>query len=110
MLKRLGIMVLVCVLVAVSAMQMIPAAASGPAGPLASASMPCDHDQPATPHDSHPAGCLDMSGCLACPVLTGSPVITVETFAWSAASYSPSANALVGRSVEPELFPPILRV
>ena len=64
-----------------------------------------DSEKTATPSSGMAVGCIDRPGCL--------PVIAIRlrsstTLGWTLAIYSLPSVALSGRSVNPELRPPIL--
>lgn len=68
----------------------------------------CDHPKPPCP-DRTP-NCIDHFGCLSVPALSISPTALQMPFQWASIAYISGATSLVGRSVEPELSPPILAV
>jgi hypothetical protein len=92
-------------------------------GPLTSAnvaagmSVPC-HDGMAsdmapisdsgTPCKGMMPTCADAMGCIIFAALPAAPTSTAVAVVWAAIDYPALASMLDGRSVEPELFPPIL--
>ncbi|HEV2548414.1 MAG TPA: hypothetical protein VGU20_13825 [Stellaceae bacterium] len=111
MLKRLSNVLLVLALVA------------GTTGALTSANvaagmpMPCNDgtasdmapiSDPATPCKGMMPTCADATGCIIVAALPAAPTSGSVPVVWAAFDYPSLAAMLDGRSIEPELFPPIL--
>lgn len=78
--------------------------AAAPAKPMA------DCDGPGMPPTKPMPNCIDHFGCLAVPALTTAPTSLSKPVQWASVAYTSGATSLIGRSVEPELSPPILAV
>jgi hypothetical protein len=66
--------------------------------PMSDSSMPCKGMMPA---------CADAMGCIVLAALPAAPTAASVAVVWAAIDYPVLASMLDGRSVEPELFPPI---
>jgi hypothetical protein len=111
MLRRLSILLLALAFVV------------GTMGPLtfanvaAAVPMPC-HDGMAsdlapmsdsgTPCKGMMPGCADAMGCIVLAALPPAPTAASVPVVWAVVDYPVLSSMLDGRSVEPELFPPIL--
>lgn len=60
------------------------------------------------PCTGHTPTCIDHVGCVTLSALPISPVSPPIAFRWTSVAYDFAAEPLAGRSVEPELAPPIL--
>jgi hypothetical protein len=69
-----------------------------------------DCDGPVMPPAKPMSNCIGHFGCLTVPALATAPTALPTPFRWASIAYIPGATSLVGRSVEPELSPPILAV
>jgi hypothetical protein len=69
-----------------------------------------DRDGPGMPPAKPMANCIDHFGCLTVPALATAPTALPMPFRWASIAYMSGAPSLVGRSIEPELSPPILAV
>jgi hypothetical protein len=69
--------------------------------------MMADCDQPMPPAKQMP-GCIEHTGCLCVPTLPAAPAASAVPFRWTSIHYAPGTEVLAGRSVKPELLPPIL--
>ena len=69
-----------------------------------------DRDGPVMPPAKPMPNCIDHVGCLTVPALSTAPTALPMPFRWASVAYISGAASLVGRSVEPELSPPILTV
>jgi hypothetical protein len=69
-----------------------------------------DCDGPGVPPAKPMANCIDHFGCLTVPALATAPTAPPTPFRWVSITYISGATSLIGRSVEPELSPPILAV
>jgi hypothetical protein len=78
--------------------------AAAPVKPMA------DCDRPGVPPAKPMPNCIDHFGCLTVPALAIAPTALPMPFRWASIAYISGATSLVGRSVEPELSPPILAV
>jgi hypothetical protein len=67
----------------------------------------CDH--PAAPCKGMTPGCIDSMGCVAIVALPTMPLLTSAPLHWDVLSYRVVDVAMNGRTIRPELFPPILR-
>jgi hypothetical protein len=66
--------------------------------------------EPQAPPVKHMPNCIDHYGCLTVQALPTAPTALSMPFQWAPIAYIADATSLVGRSVEPELSPPILAV
>ena len=108
MLKRISIHLLAVVLVIATTVQAIPRA-SVAAPEMAMAGM----DMSGASHRAPPCkgmtpACTDCLGC-ATAGLPATPVLVSAPIVWGELRYAPIIIALTGRTIRPELFPPILR-
>jgi len=69
-----------------------------------------DCDRPGVPPAKPMPNCIDHLGCLTISALATAPTALPMPFRWASIAYMSGATSLVGRSVEPELSPPILAV
>jgi hypothetical protein len=67
-------------------------------------------DGPTMPPAKPMPNCIDHFGCLTVPAVATVPTALPTPFRWASIAYISGATSLVGRSVEPELSPPILAV
>ncbi len=67
----------------------------------------CDH--PAAPRKGMSPACIDSIGCVTIIGLPTIPLAAATPFEWGVLSYTAFDVALAGRTIRPELFPPILR-
>jgi hypothetical protein len=87
--------------------QVLPSSmAIGESGVRADMAGGCDRPQP--PCTGHLPNCIDHLGCLTVSALPASPVSVAVAFEWTSLDYDLAPTALSGRSVKPELSPPIL--
>jgi hypothetical protein len=111
MLKLIAHSLLSFVLVLVMTMQVVSHASAMP--PDASMAMDgmdmsnCDH--PAAPCKGVTPGCIDSMGCATIVALPTTPLLASVSLHWDVLSYSVVDVAMNGRTIRPELFPPILR-
>jgi hypothetical protein len=111
MLKRIAIYLLSIAVVLTMSLQGIPHASAMPSvSPMSMADMDmsnCDHS--GAPCKGMTPACIDSMGCVTIVGLPATPVLAVTTIEWSVLSYPVLEVALYGRTIRPELFPPILR-
>jgi hypothetical protein len=67
----------------------------------------CDH--PAAPCKGMTPGCIDRMGCATIAALPATPLPASAPLHWDVLSYGVVDVAMDGRTIRPELFPPILR-
>jgi hypothetical protein len=60
------------------------------------------------PPVKHMPNCIDHYGCLTVQALPTSPTLLAVPFQWTSVAYSVGAAPLLGLSIKPGLFPPIL--
>jgi hypothetical protein len=60
------------------------------------------------PPVKHMPNCIDHYGCLTVQALPTSPAMLAIPFQWISVAYAVGATPMLGRSIEPELTPPIL--
>ena len=109
MLKRIATYLLSFAVVLVMTLQVIPHAPAM-ASDLSMAGMDmsnCDH--PAAPCKGMTPACIDNMGCATIIGLPTAPLSAATPFEWGVLSYAVFDVALAGRTIRPELFPPILR-
>lgn len=106
-LKRLLTLGLMLALVIGTTAQLMPSSIAHPdMGLRADMAGGCDRPQP--PCTGHMPNCIDHLGCLTVSALPASPVSVAVAFEWTSLDYNLAPTALSGRSVKPELSPPIL--
>jgi hypothetical protein len=111
MLKLIAHSLLSFVFVLVMTMQLVPHAAAMPSD--MSMSMDgmdmgnCDH--PGTPCKGITPACIDSMGCATIVALPATLLLTSAPLYWDVLSYGFADVAMNGRTIRPELFPPILR-
>lgn len=106
-LKRLLTLGLMLALVIRTTAQLMPSSMAHPdMGLRADMAGGCDRPQP--PCTGHMPNCIDHLGCLTVSALPASPVAIAVVFEWTSLDYDLAPTALSGRSVKPELSPPIL--
>jgi hypothetical protein len=111
MLKLIAHSLLSFVFVVVMTMQVVPHATAMPSD--TSMSMDgmdmsnCDH--PGAPCKGMTPACIDSMGCATIAALPATPLLTSAPLHWDVLSYSFVDVAMNGRTIRPELFPPILR-
>ena len=111
MLKLIAHSVLSFVFVLVMTMQVVPHASAMPSD--ISMSMDdmdmsnCDHL--GAPCKGMTPACIDSMGCTAIAALPTTPLLTSAPLHWDVLSYGLVDVAMNGRTIRPELFPPILR-
>jgi len=74
----------------------------------ASAGMSAASGLPESPAPAHTPSCLQHLFCAATPALPNAPASPPTASRWTSVIYDLPSNSLAGRSVEPELSPPIL--
>lgn len=105
--KRLLTLGLMLALVIRTTAQLMPSSMAHPdMGLRADMAGGCDRPQP--PCTGHMPNCIDHLGCLTVSALPASPVAIAVVFEWTSLDYDLAPTALSGRSVKPELSPPIL--
>lgn len=62
----------------------------------------------APPPVKHMPNCIDHYGCLTVQTLPISTALLATPFQWISVAYVTGATPMLGRSIEPELSPPIL--
>jgi hypothetical protein len=115
MLKRIATYVLSLAVVLTMTLQTVPHASgmlsellSEPAMSTAVMGMnDCDH--PAAPCTGMTPACIDSMGCVTVIGLPTIPLSAATPFDWGVPSYTAFDVALAGRTIRPEIFPPILR-
>jgi hypothetical protein len=111
MLKRIASYLLSLAVIVTMTLQMVPHAFAMPSdSEMSMAGMDmsdCDH--PATPCKGLTPTCIDSMGCVTIIFLPTIPLAAATPFEWGILSYTAFDVALAGRTIRPELFPPILR-
>ena len=111
MLKRVATYLLSLAVVLTMTLQVVRPASGMPSDPAMSmAGMDmsnCDH--PAVPCKGMTPACIDSMGCVTIIGLPTIPLTAATPFEWGVLSYTAFGVALIGRTIRPELFPPILR-
>jgi len=111
MVHRIATYLLSLAVILTMTLQTIPHASGMPSDPAMSmAGMDmgnCDH--PAAPCKGMTPACIDGMGCVTLIGLPTIPLAAATPFEWDVVSYTIFDVALAGRTVPPELFPPILR-
>jgi len=111
MFKLIAHSLLSFVLVLVMAMQVVPHASAMPSD--TSMSMDgmdmsnCDHSR--APCKGMTPACIDSMGCATIVALPTAPLLTSAPLHWDVLSYGFVDARMNGRTIRPELFPPILR-
>lgn len=111
MLKLIAHSLLSFIFVLVMTMQVVPHASAMPSD--MSISMDgmdmsnCDH--PGAPCKGMTPACIDNMGCATIAALPATPLLTSAPLRWDVLSYRLVDAAMAGRTIRPELFPPILR-
>jgi hypothetical protein len=67
----------------------------------------CDHS--GAPCKGMTPACIDSMGCATIAALPTTPLLTSAPLHWAVLSYGFVDVAMNGRTIRPELFPPILR-
>jgi hypothetical protein len=112
MLKRTATYLLALTIALAATLQVIASAsvsADQPAMPMATMDMSGDCDNPAPPCKGMTPACIVSMGCLMIVAVPAAPLAASVPFKWGTVSYASSVAPLDGVSIEPELFPPILR-
>jgi hypothetical protein len=111
MLKRIATYLLSLAVVLTMTLQTVPHASGMPSETTMSmAGMDMsDCDRPATPCKGLTPTCIDSMGCVTIIFLPAIPLAAATPFEWGILSYTAFDVALAGRTIRPELFPPILR-
>ena len=111
MLKRIATCLLSLAVIVTMTLQVIPHA---PAMPLDSPTSMAGMDMSNCEHRAAPCkgitpACIDSMGCVTIIGLPTTPLSASVPFKWGVLSYTVFDVALAGRTIRPELFPPILR-
>lgn len=111
MLKLIAHSLLSFVFVLVMTMQVVPHASAVPSDiSMAMGGMDmsnCDHS--GAPCKGMTSTCIDSMGCGTIAALPATPLLTSAPLHWDVLSYGFVDAAMNGRTIRPELFPPILR-
>ena len=107
--KRLSIAVLaLAFVVGLTTQTILPARAVPMPVPMRAAGMPAHSDErPVAPCKPATPICVDHVGCVTVMAVPA-PTAMGVSIRWHTVSYDPALSHLRGRSVEPELSPPIL--
>jgi hypothetical protein len=109
--KRIATCLLALTIALAATLQIVPSAPVSidkPAMSMAGMDMSdCNHPTP--PCQGMTPACIDSMGCLMTVAVPPAPVAPPTPFKWGAVIYSLSVTTLIGVTIEPELFPPILR-
>jgi hypothetical protein len=106
-LRRILVFFVIAALVIGATAQLVPLRAAL-ADTNQQAGMMADCDQPMPQPVKHMPGCMDQTGCLCVPTLPAAPASAATLLQWTSIRYVARAVALSGRSLKPELLPPIL--
>jgi hypothetical protein len=106
-LRRILVLSVIGALVISATAQLVPLHAAM-ADTSQQASMMPGCDQPMPQPAKHMPGCMDQTGCLCVPTLPAAPAAAATLLQWISIRYASGAIALSGRSLKPELLPPIL--
>jgi hypothetical protein len=108
--KRLSTAILAfAFLVGLTMQAVLPARAAAMPKPMSAAGMPGHSDErPLAPCKPATPLCVDHVGCVTVIAVPSSPAAMGVPIRWRAIRYELAASSLTGRSVEPELSPPIL--
>jgi hypothetical protein len=111
--RRIAILLLAVTVVVGITTQMVARAWAIDSCPMPTAStahMPTSAPSSDTPCKGQTPGCVDMTACITTVAVLAAPVSAPIAISWAPVTYSFSTHRLDGRSVEPELSPPILTV
>ena len=117
MLRRVGILLLALAFVVGWTTQMMPRALAIPQSSLCPmgmvsepAEMSADADQSSMPCKGMTPTCIDVMGCVVTVAVPLAPLSTPTVLKWAEVAYSCTISLPTGRSVPPDLFPPIIAV
>jgi hypothetical protein len=111
MLKRIATYLLSLAVILTMTLQTVPHGSGMPSeSTMSMAGMDMGNcDRPTAPCKGMTPACIDSMGCVTIIGLPTIPLAAATPFEWGVLSYTTFDVALAGRTIRPEIFPPILR-